>query len=119
MPYRDSKLTRLLADSLGGNCKTTMIACVAAASMAETVSTLKFASRARHVHNSARINEQIDQRTALEAERYGGDMGDMGEMRAAARGPRSGITYSCTPAGARGDTDCAAVHRIRPCSPHS
>ncbi|EOD38172.1 hypothetical protein EMIHUDRAFT_52734, partial [Emiliania huxleyi CCMP1516] len=69
VPYRDSKLTRLLADSLGGNCKTTMIACVAAASMAETVSTLKFASRARHVHNSARINEQIDQRTALEAER--------------------------------------------------
>jgi len=77
VPYRDSKLTRLLADSLGGNCKTTMIACVAAASMAETVSTLKFASRARHVHNSARINEQIDQRTALEAERYGGDMGEI------------------------------------------
>jgi len=67
VPYRDSKLTRLLADSLGGNCKTTMIACVAAASMAETVSTLKFASRARHVHNSARINEQIDQRTKLQS----------------------------------------------------
>lgn len=65
IPYRDSKLTRLLADSLGGNTKTTMVACVAAASMAETLSTLKFASRARHVQNSARINESMDPRSRL------------------------------------------------------
>ena len=117
MPYRDSKLTRLLADSLGGNCKTTMIACVAAASMAETVSTLKFASRARHVHNSARINEQIDQRTALEAERCGGDMGEIWGrcvLRLAALEAES--TYSCTPTSARGDTDSAAFGRIQPYS---
>ena len=57
VPYRDSKLTRLLQDSIGGNTKTTVVACITASSMSETISTLKFGARARHVHNSARINE--------------------------------------------------------------
>jgi hypothetical protein len=59
IPYRDSKLTRLLEDSLGGNCKTTLVACVSAAAAAasETLSTLKFAERAAHVRNHARVNE--------------------------------------------------------------
>jgi kinesin family protein 18/19 len=45
VPYRDSKLTRLLKDSLGGNTKTIMIACVSPAYMAfeETINTLKYA----------------------------------------------------------------------------
>lgn len=49
VPYRDSKLTRLLKDSLGGNTKTIMIACVTPSGMCyeETVNTLKYASRAR------------------------------------------------------------------------
>ena len=51
VPYRDSKLTRLLEDSLGGNCKTTLIACLSAAALDESLSTLKFAARARHVRN--------------------------------------------------------------------
>lgn len=67
IPYRDSKLTRLLEDSLGGNCKTTMMAMVSPAysSFAESLSTLKFAHRAKSIKNNARINEDVDQRTLL------------------------------------------------------
>lgn len=51
VPYRDSKLTRLLKDSLGGNTKTIMISCISPASIAyeETINTLKYASRARNI----------------------------------------------------------------------
>lgn len=47
IPYRDSKLTRILEDSLGGNCKTTMMCMVSPAleAFAESLSTLKFANR--------------------------------------------------------------------------
>lgn len=57
VPYRDSKLTRLLQDSLGGNTRTTIIACVSpvAAQMNETVSTLQFADRAKQVSTSVTI----------------------------------------------------------------
>ncbi len=67
IPYRDSKLTRLLEDSLGGNCKTTMMAMVSPAleAFAESVSTLKFAHRAKNIKNEARINEDLDQRALL------------------------------------------------------
>lgn len=59
VPYRDSKLTRLLQDSLGGNTKTIMIANIGPAdyNMDETVSTLRYASRAKHIQNKPRINE--------------------------------------------------------------
>ncbi|KAJ1634643.1 P-loop containing nucleoside triphosphate hydrolase protein [Pavlovales sp. CCMP2436] len=58
IPYRDSKLTRLLEDSLGGKCKTTMIALVspAASAFSESLSTLKFATRAKTVRNSPTVN---------------------------------------------------------------
>ena len=67
VPYRDSKLTRLLEDSLGGNCKTTMMAMISPSSDAfgESLSTLKFATRAKKIKNEARINEDVDQRTLL------------------------------------------------------
>jgi len=53
IPYRDSKLTRLLKDSLGGNTKTLMIACISPTylSIDETINTLKYASRARSIQN--------------------------------------------------------------------
>eukprot|EP00762_Andalucia_godoyi_P008253 ANDGO_02988.mRNA.1 Kinesin-like protein KIN-4A len=53
VPYRDSKLTRLLQDSLGGNSKTWMLACVSPAdsSFDETLNTLKYANRARNIQN--------------------------------------------------------------------
>lgn len=57
VPYRDSKLTRLLQDSLGGTAYTCMIACVSPASInyEETLATLRFAQRAKKVTNSARV----------------------------------------------------------------
>jgi len=67
IPYRDSKLTRILEDSLGGNCKTTMIAMVSPSydSYLESLCTLKFATRAKKVKNEAKINEDVDQRALL------------------------------------------------------
>jgi hypothetical protein len=57
-PYRESKLTRLLQDSLGGNSQTMMITCVSPSEMdvAETVNALKYASRARKIRNICRVN---------------------------------------------------------------
>lgn len=58
VPYRESKLTRLLQDSLGGNSKTLMIACVspADANYDETTNTLRYAARARSIQNKAIVN---------------------------------------------------------------
>ena len=60
VPYRDSKLTRLLQDSLGGNAHTLMIACVSPTewNAAETVNTLKYANRARNIKNRTVVNER-------------------------------------------------------------
>ena len=59
IPYRDSKLTRLLQDSLGGNTKTVMIAAISPAdyNLDETLSTLRYASRAKAIKNKPRVNE--------------------------------------------------------------
>ena len=68
IPYRDSKLTRILEDSLGGNCKTTMIATVSPlpSTYAESLSTLKFAHRAKYIRNEAHINEDLNQRALIQ-----------------------------------------------------
>ncbi len=67
VPYRDSKLTRLLEDSLGGNCKTTMMVMVSPAPEAygESLSSLKFANRAKNIKNVAVVNEDVDQRALI------------------------------------------------------
>lgn len=59
IPYRDSKLTRLLQDSLGGNTKTLMVACISPAdnNYDETLSTLRYANRAKNIKNKPKINE--------------------------------------------------------------
>ena len=59
IPYRDSKLTRLLQDSLGGNTKTVMIAACSPAdyNYDETLSTLRYASRAKNIKNKPKVNE--------------------------------------------------------------
>ncbi|KOX78531.1 Osmotic avoidance abnormal protein 3 [Melipona quadrifasciata] len=59
VPYRDSKLTRLLRDSLGGNARTLMIACLSPSDVdaEETLSTLRYAARARCIKNKPVINE--------------------------------------------------------------
>jgi kinesin family protein 18/19 len=68
VPYRDSKLTRLLKDSLGGNCRTVMIANVslAASSVEETLNTLKYANRAKNIKTTVRRNIVEGDRSALD-----------------------------------------------------
>ncbi|XP_071455013.1 kinesin-like protein KIF21A [Hetaerina americana] len=65
VPYRDSKLTRLLQDSLGGNSRTVMIACVSPSDrdFMETLNTLKYANRARNIKNRVTINQDKSSRT--------------------------------------------------------
>ena len=59
IPYRDSKLTRLLQDSLGGNSKTIMVANIGPASYNydESLTTLRYANRAKNIKNKPRVNE--------------------------------------------------------------
>lgn len=57
VPYRDSILTWLLKDSLGGNSKTAMIACIAPSDYDETLSTLRYADQAKRIQLSAIINQ--------------------------------------------------------------
>ncbi|GAN05330.1 kinesin-like protein KIF21A-like [Mucor ambiguus] len=61
VPYRDSKLTRLLQDSLGGNSQTLMLACVSPSdsNFMETLNTLKYANRARNIKNRVTINQDF------------------------------------------------------------
>ncbi|OAD77794.1 hypothetical protein PHYBLDRAFT_108310, partial [Phycomyces blakesleeanus NRRL 1555(-)] len=61
IPYRDSKLTRLLQDSLGGNSQTLMMACVSPSdsNFMETLSTLKYANRARNIKNRVSQNQEF------------------------------------------------------------
>lgn len=67
IPYRESKLTRLLQDSLGGRTKTTLIATVSPAScnVEETLSTLDYASRAKHITNKPEMNQRLTKNALL------------------------------------------------------
>ena len=67
IPYRDSKLTRLLQNSLGGNCKTSMIAMISPydGSYNESISTLNFAKRAKSIRIKASINEEVNQNALI------------------------------------------------------
>ena len=62
VPFRDSVLTRLLQESIGGDCKTSLVVCVspADADRVETLSTLRFGSRAKLVKNQAKAHTTID-----------------------------------------------------------
>ena len=61
VPYRDSKLTRILQESLGGNSQTALILCCSPSSLNcwETLSTLRFGCRAKRVKNAAKVNTQM------------------------------------------------------------
>lgn len=67
IPYRESKLTRLLQDSLGGQTKTCIIATVSPAksNLEETISTLDYAFRAKNIRNKPQINAMINKKTLL------------------------------------------------------
>ncbi|XP_069622313.1 kinesin-like protein KIF7 isoform X2 [Ranitomeya imitator] len=62
IPYRDSKITRILKDSLGGNAKTVMICCISpsASDFDETLNTLNYANRAQNITNNATVNYKKD-----------------------------------------------------------
>jgi kinesin family protein 4/21/27 len=68
IPYRDSKLTRILQDSLGGNSRTSMIACCSPAesSYDETMNTLRYASRAMNIKNKPVINRDAASQQIME-----------------------------------------------------
>ncbi|XP_077551913.1 chromosome-associated kinesin KIF4A-like [Haemaphysalis longicornis] len=92
VPYRDSKLTRLLKDSLGGNSHTVMIACVSPAdsNLEETLNTLRYADRARKIKNKpvvnidptqaevAQLRQQL-QEALMQLKKCGAAQGDSGE----------------------------------------
>lgn len=61
VPYRDSKLTRILQESLGGNSRTTLIINCSPSSYneAETISTLRFGMRAKSITNKAKVNSDL------------------------------------------------------------
>ncbi|KAI9183115.1 hypothetical protein H9P43_004032 [Blastocladiella emersonii ATCC 22665] len=71
VPYRDSKLTRLLQPALGGNSRTAMLACVSAdeADYGEAVSTLRYAARARAIRNTCTANVAVDAAADAEGQR--------------------------------------------------
>jgi hypothetical protein len=95
IPYRQSKLTRMLQDSLGGNSRTVMVACISPsdASFEETLNTLKYAQRARSITNVAvinRVEDSVPPATAMpevlqvEDEDYGDEQPEQVSAREAA-----------------------------------
>ena len=77
IPYRQAKLTNFLRDSIGGNCKTVMVANIwpEARHLEEMSSTLKFATRMMKVQNEASVN--IMQDPALQIKRYEKEIRDL------------------------------------------
>ncbi|KAG5436958.1 hypothetical protein PCANB_001368 [Pneumocystis canis] len=68
IPYRDSVLTFLLSDSLGGNSKTAMVACISPSDYDESLSTLRYANAAKHIHTNAIVNETRERKFVCNAD---------------------------------------------------
>ncbi|XP_026528415.1 centromere-associated protein E [Notechis scutatus] len=73
--YRDSKLTRILQNSLGGNAKTLIICTITPASLEETLGTLQFASTAKKMKNTPKVNEVLNDDALLK--RYRNEIEDL------------------------------------------
>ncbi|XP_039714393.1 kinesin-like protein KIF7 isoform X3 [Pteropus medius] len=111
IPYRDSKITRILKDSLGGNAKTVMIACVSPSSsdFDETLNTLNYASRAQNIRNRATVNWRPEaERAPEEAAGARGPPRHRSETRIIHRGRRApGPATAPAAAAARLGAECA------------
>nr|XP_058912570.1 kinesin-like protein KIF7 isoform X1 [Kogia breviceps] len=112
IPYRDSKITRILKDSLGGNAKTVMIACISPSSsdFDETLNTLNYASRAQNIRNRATVNWRPEAERAPEEAPAGprGPPRHRSETRIIHRGRRApGPTAASAAAAARLGAECA------------
>ena len=95
VPYRQTKLTHFLKDSLGGNCRTLMLACIwpETRHLEESISTLQLAQRMMRVQNKASINVHTDPKMLIK--RYERTIKELKEelMMHDALSERSGITY--------------------------
>jgi len=90
IPYRNSMMTNVLRDSLGGNCKTSMVATVSAdkSNTEESISTCRFAQRVALVQNDALVNEEID--PSMLIKRLKAEVVSLREELAFTKGERSG-----------------------------
>ena len=93
VPYRDSKLTRILASSLGGNARTAVITCISAAASAleATRAALFFAAQAKRVRNRATVNEVIDDKALIR--RYRAEIAELQRIIALASGNTNSGEY--------------------------
>ncbi len=98
VPFRDSKLTRLLQNSLGGNTKTVMVANIgpAGSNVEETMSTLRYASRAKSIKNKPRVNE--DPKDAM-LKKCQDEIEELRRQLAMARGGGGGALGGAAPGG--------------------
>ncbi|KAJ4452882.1 putative Kinesin protein [Paratrimastix pyriformis] len=110
IPFRDSKLTRLLQDSLGGNTKTTFVVTLSPSIMSfdESLSALKFADRAKRVIVHAHLNEEIDQAALIarldrECRRLRGQLAEMSQLQFQLPSG-GGVSTTGTPASPRPST---------------
>ncbi|KAJ8632434.1 hypothetical protein MRB53_025770 [Persea americana] len=72
IPYRDSKLTRILQDALGGNSRTALLCCCSPSSSnaSESLSTLRFGARAKHIKASSRVQSNEDKGDVKQVTEY-------------------------------------------------
>ncbi|KAJ3098223.1 hypothetical protein HDU96_000096, partial [Phlyctochytrium bullatum] len=122
VPYRDSKLTRMLQDSLGGNSQTLMLACISPSdsNYGETVNTLNYANRARNIRNRVAINQEFfgsqtgGGGSAAEVRALRALVADLREEVANLRsGGKAGASTSGSAGTTRAAMDAAVVSRER------
>ncbi|KAI9311063.1 P-loop containing nucleoside triphosphate hydrolase protein, partial [Dichotomocladium elegans] len=115
IPYRDSKLTRLLQDSLGGSATTLMIACASPAeyNLSETLNTLQYANRARNIKNRVEKNEVEEWMTSDNIELLRSMIGRLkAEVRNLKSGSLSSTGSTAAAAAAAGAVDHHHNHSL-------